>query len=41
MHRKPLSAAEFLGQLSKTDPVYQEEEQTYKVRISDSLNNVL
>jgi len=31
LHRKPLIAAEFLTQLSKNEPVYQEEEQTYKV----------
>ncbi|XP_067404759.1 dynein regulatory complex protein 11 [Emydura macquarii macquarii] len=31
MHNKPLTAAEFLGCLARQDPVYKEEEETFKV----------
>ncbi len=32
LRRKPLTAAEFVGPLSKIDPIYKEEEEAFKVR---------
>ena len=31
LHRKPLTVAEFISPLSKINPIYQEEEQAYRV----------
>ena len=32
--RRPLTAAEFIPPLSKIDPIYKEEEDTYKVSVN-------
>ena len=34
LHRRPLTAAEFIAPLSKIDPIYKEEEEAYKVEPS-------
>ena len=34
LHRRPLTAAEFIAPLSKIDPIYKEEEEAYKVEAS-------